>query len=270
MAPPRPRPRALKPHQRSRRLWLALTLASLALFLAWPELDLHLSGALRRVGGPDAPAFAWGEWPLVKGVYQLVPWLARLAVLACLGLIALPRLRALRGSRQHGLAASGAQHPARPVLTRWCARAPLVLAVLVIGLWWVVNSGFKDHWGRPRPVQVTELGGTLTFRSIAGRFDHHAPPSTLCELNCSFPTGHGATGFVLMAAGLRAAADRRRRWGLAGLAAGAFIGLGRMLQGGHYASDVLFAGLMIWGVCLLVQRAAVRLRARSMRAAQRA
>jgi hypothetical protein len=41
--------------------------------------------------------------------------------------------------------------------------------------------------------------------------------------------------------------------------------LGRVLQGGHFASDVLFAGLFIWGVAQLLRQALLHARLRRWR-----
>jgi lipid A 4'-phosphatase len=44
----------------------------------------------------------------------------------------------------------------------------------------------------------------------------------------------------------------RRRWTLIGLTAGALVGLGRIMQGGHYLSDVVFSFYAVWLSCELV------------------
>ena len=232
----------LRLRHRRMLIWLMVTASAWMLFSLWPGIDLSISTALMNAGGPDRPRFALGQWTAVRALYEIVPWLGRGALLACLVLLMLPR------PGRNGSAA----------LRRWSQRAPAMLLVLVLGLWLVVNAGFKEHWGRPRPQHVEALGGHQPFRSIA-------EPSSLCHSNCSFPSGHAATGFVVMAAGLRASASRRRSWAWAGLALGTLFGLGRMLQGGHFASDVIFAGLMIWGVTLAAQQTMLRWRAAGRR-----
>ena len=62
--------------------------------------------------------------------------------------------------------------------------------------------------------------------------------------NCSFVTGHGAAGFYLITFALLMAPGRRRRMAMTGaVVLGALIGLGRMMQGAHWLSDVVFAGV---------------------------
>ena len=52
----------------------------------------------------------------------------------------------------------------------------------------------------------------------------------------------------------------RRRWWRLGMAAGLFFGLGRIVQGGHFASDIVFAALVIWLVGAVIRSVWLRLR----------
>jgi lipid A 4'-phosphatase len=74
-----------------------------------------------------------------------------------------------------------------------------------------------------------------------------------CERNCSFVSGHASTGFALMALGVYGKRRQRRRWLAIGWAAGLSLGLIRIAQGGHFLGDVLFAGLLMWGLCLAMR-----------------
>jgi membrane-associated phospholipid phosphatase len=217
-------------HWRDALRWLAATLAALALFRLWPGLDLGVSAAAFDADGPRR--FPFGEAAPVQWLYLAVPWLGRCALLAALVL---------------------AWRSGTP--PRWRRRAQALLLALVLGLWGVVNIGLKDHWGRPRPTEVSAFGGPHPFQP-AGRI------SAYCDTNCAFVSGHAATGFTLMAVGLLGAPATRRRWGWIGLVAGVLIGTGRVLQGGHFLSDIVFAGLAMQGVCLLVRAGWVRWRLR--------
>jgi membrane-associated PAP2 superfamily phosphatase len=114
-----------------------------------------------------------------------------------------------------------------------------LLACLILGLWIIMHEGFKDNWGRPRPSQITELGGTEAYASPL-------VPSSACDRNCSFMSGHAGTGFVLISLGALATTRARRRWLAIGWTAGLVLGLIRMAQGGHFLGDVLFGGLLLW------------------------
>jgi lipid A 4'-phosphatase len=70
--------------------------------------------------------------------------------------------------------------------------------------------------------------------------------SSLCAHNCSFVSGHAATGFALMAWGSFAARSRRRAWLLRGAVCGLVLGTLRVAQGRHFASDIVFAMAVVW------------------------
>ena len=59
---------------------------------------------------------------------------------------------------------------------------------------------------------------------------------------------------ALAAIGLLGTPARRRRWAHIGLAAGLVIGAGRVLQGGHFLSDILVAGLVMHGTGLAIRQ----------------
>lgn len=124
--------------------------------------------------------------------------------------------------------------------------AAFLLAVLIIGPGIIVNTVFKDHWGRARPAQTSEFGGERTF----------SPPlviSDQCSRNCSFVSGDASVGFFLAAFGL-VFARRRRSWIVLGLAAGVAIGILRVALGRHYPSDVVFSGVFVLLTAALLHR----------------
>ncbi len=112
------------------------------------------------------------------------------------------------------------------------------VAVVVLGVGLLVHEGFKNHWGRPRPHQVVELGGTLPYMPPLQPSDH-------CARNCAFVSGHAAGAFSLMALGMFRGRRSRWRWLVGGAMLGLLVGAVRVTQGGHFLSDVLFAGLII-------------------------
>jgi membrane-associated PAP2 superfamily phosphatase len=108
----------------------------------------------------------------------------------------------------------------------------------------LVNVVYKEHWGRPRPEHVTAFGGDRPFLRVL------QPGS---EPGHSFPSGHAAAGFYLIGP---AFLIYRRRPRLAaalfvmGLMAGTTIGLGRIIQGRHFASDVLWSAGIVYFTAL--------------------
>ncbi|MDE2029728.1 MAG: phosphatase PAP2 family protein, partial [Alphaproteobacteria bacterium] len=99
----------------------------------------------------------------------------------------------------------------------------------------VANAGFKDHWGRARPREVVEFGGTRAFTpALEPQFETAHP-------NGSFVCGDGAFGFFFTAFAFVAVPKWRRRLFWAGMGAGAAFSLTRLVQGGHFLSDIIYA-----------------------------
>jgi membrane-associated phospholipid phosphatase len=118
----------------------------------------------------------------------------------------------------------------------------LVTVTLSAGV--LTNLGFKSHWGRPRPVMVTEFNGPWAFKPW---YD----PSGECPKNCSFFSGEGATAFWTYApAALTPPAWRPLAYAGATLF-GLATGLLRMAFGGHFLTDVLASGLVTFFVVWL-------------------
>ncbi len=102
----------------------------------------------------------------------------------------------------------------------------------------VANGIFKDHWGRARPSEIVEFGGTAHFsRALV--------PSHQCSRNCAFVSGDGAFGFYLpiFAYVVPLRSSRRTFWG--GMAAACLFSLARLAAGAHFLSDTLFAGFFV-------------------------
>ncbi len=110
-----------------------------------------------------------------------------------------------------------------------------LLLALIIGPGLLVNGVFKEHFGRARPAQIAEFGGSKHFTPAFVIADQ-------CESNCSFVSGHAAVGFYFVAFALLARNYRKLLIALS-LLPGVAIGVARMAQGGHFLSDVVFAGL---------------------------
>jgi membrane-associated phospholipid phosphatase len=74
-----------------------------------------------------------------------------------------------------------------------------------------------------------------------------------CPRNCAFVSGHAALGFSLVAFAFLVPPGLARRAILAAaLAIGVVIGLGRIAQGAHFLSDVVYAGLLAYGTTALL------------------
>ena len=210
-------------------LYLGVSLALALAFLLFPGIDLAASGLFYAPG----EGFPLADWAPLRIFEHTIPWLTRLIVLVC---IAGALWLALRGQPLWRL-----------------DRKALVFIVLAtaLGPGLTANTLLKDHWGRARPYQVAEFGGGKQFTA--------APlPVAQCERNCSFVSGHAALGFSLVSFALLLPAGWRRRIAIAAaLGFGALIGLGRIAAGHHFLSDVVYAGLIVFGTSWLLHRAIV-------------
>ncbi|MDH4391787.1 MAG: phosphatase PAP2 family protein [Aquabacterium sp.] len=229
----------LAPRRARQREQLAIAATAVVLclvFLQWPQADLGISAWFYRQG----EGFVGNQLTLVLAVYWAVPWLGRAA-----GLLALVAgVAGWRRCSRLGL--------------RWWRRIVALGLVMLLGVGLLVNATLKEHWGRARPWATVQLGGAATYTPPL-------QPSAACARNCSFVSGHAATGFAVVAIGCLGAPHTRRRWWRAGLAAGLLVGAGRVLQGGHFLSDVLFAGLVIWATTAALRQGWLLARLRRQR-----
>ena len=116
--------------------------------------------------------------------------------------------------------------------------AAYLVVLLLLGPGLLVNTGFKDNWGRERPREITQFGGTNDF---------YQPWQPSAGHGRSFPSGHGASAFYLAMPFFILRRHRPRTAALiyaAGMFYGILMGIARISQGGHYASDILWA----WGM----------------------
>ena len=204
------------------RFYFSAVVLSLLLFILEPRLDLAFSGLFYQPGvGFAYDHLSWVQWSYRLFALLHVPILVALAL---------------------GLLAGGFS-------ARWAARRRslvFLLLALLLGPGLVVNEALKNHWGRARPEQVTEFGGVARY----------SPPWQIadqCRTNCSMSSGHAALGYYPMALAW-VFRRQRKRWLALGLILGSGVGLGRILQGGHFLSDVLVSAAVVWLVCELLAR----------------
>jgi lipid A 4'-phosphatase len=109
-------------------------------------------------------------------------------------------------------------------------RVLFLVLVLAIGAGFVVNFALKDHFGRARPRDIAEFGGTKQFTPAF-------QVARQCNKNCSFSSGDAAGGFFSLALAL--ALSRRRAAFVAGLAVGVLMSFARISAGAHFFSDTV-------------------------------
>lgn len=197
-----------------------------------PRLDLDIAAAFQAQGYRGF-VFAINAQPWV----QHTRWAARIVI----ALLALPAFLAIIGKLIW---------PRRPMLIEVRA-AIFLIATLALGPGVLTNVILKDHWGRPRPIDVQQFDG-------AYRFMPWWNPRGDCPDNCSFVAGEPAGAFWTLAPAALAGPELQPIAYAAALAFGIGIGALRIAAGGHFFSDVVFAGvfmyLVIWLAYGLIYR----------------
>jgi len=136
---------------------------------------------------------------------------------------------------------------------RWRRAGIFLVLLLILGPGLLVNTVFKDHWGRPRPREVLEFGGKKQFlqpwqKGVEGK-------------GRSFPSGHSSAAFYMAAPYLiYRRTDKRRAyaWLTCGLLFGIIMSIARITQGAHFLSDTLWSFGMV-ALCALLLASLLKL-----------
>lgn len=219
------------------RTGLIITLAIAAavglLFGFFPQLDLAIAGLFFDVDPVRHFRFTWHLSPALMTMRDGGLWISTLlvapAVAALVVKLTLPRRKS--------------PMPGRAIL--------FLMATMALGPGLMVNAVLKDHWNRPRPIDVTQFGGEQNF---VAWWD----PRGDCPKNCSFVSGDvSGMAWTLAPAALAPPQWRALAYGGA-LALTAGMAVMRMMAGAHFFSDTVFAGvltfLIIWIMHGLIYR----------------
>ena len=120
-----------------------------------------------------------------------------------------------------------------------------------LGPFLVANAILKNNWGRARPRQVTEFGGTMEFSPALILSDQ-------CKTNCSFVSGEPSSMFMVFISLAFIIPGKRAIFSILAVITGSASGIMRIGQGGHFLSDVIFSALFMlfiaafvyWAMCL--------------------
>jgi len=200
--------------------WIALLLCMLLsiLFAIFPQIDIQLSSIFFRHGYFYKP-----EWMTIVRIIFASAIFCLIVILVFIILWS-----ALRKKYQM----------IRPAL--------YLLLCFSLGPGLLVNVILKDHWGRPRPVHVTQFGGNKIFQK----------PwviSQQCATNCSFVAGEPSAAFAFFAFLALIKKKKIWQWPIA-----CFLTLNwllisfiRIALGGHFLSDVLIGAALTYMVIWL-------------------
>lgn len=139
-----------------------------------------------------------------------------------------------------------------PKWQKYRTAALMTFFSLIIGPLVLVNLSLKEHWVRPRPIQLEEYGGKYQYVPI-----HKIEFKLKGNQQKSFPSGHASMGFFLLVLWRIAAREKKRQWSRLALGVATLSTLAlswaRLAQGGHFLSDVLISGYIVWLVILILE-----------------
>ena len=114
-----------------------------------------------------------------------------------------------------------------------------IVSFFLFNLLVIVNLVLKNMWGRARPNDILQLGGRENFTAW-----HNF--SQNCDTNCSFVSGDAAVGFSIVALYF---VTKKKIYIWLAIFFGILFGVTRILEGGHFFSDILMAGFIIFILC---------------------
>jgi lipid A 4'-phosphatase len=211
-------------------LLIALTVAG-ALFGFFPALDIAISRVFYQPGTGFA-LHSHALWNLVRdGSMMVVGAIIGVPMGAVIAKLIRPRARLA--------------FPGRAIA--------FLLVTIVLAPLLTANVVLKDNWGRPRPRDVAAFGG-------AEQFVPWWDPRGSCQANCSFVAGEASGAFWTIAPAAVAPPQWRPLAYAAALTFGTVAGALRMAFGGHFFSDVVFAGVITFLIIWLVHASLYRWR----------
>jgi len=207
--------------QKSILIWISALGIICLLFFAFPQLDIQIS----KMFYTKELGFFYKANYFAKIIFQLVPWLTYTSAIIYISL----------GLCQY-------------FISKKISKILLYLIItLIIGPGIIVNSLLKENFGRARPRSIIEFGGNAIFSNVFILSDQ-------CQTNCSFSSGHAAAAYIFT--NLSFIAPRRYKNILfnSAIVFGTLVGIVRIAQGGHFASDVFFSFLVVLAVNYICKR----------------
>lgn len=212
-----------------RGFWLSFfaVLSALAvLFAAYPSFDVEVADWFFDPGTADFPLSHDPAWKLIRRGLNWLPFLFLLPV----G-FALAR-KLIRPSERMTIAPSAAL---------------FLVGTLLLGPGVVSNMLLKEHWGRPRPNGIEQFAGTASFKPWW-------QPSDACRQNCSFVSGEASLAFWTAAPASLAPPQIRSAAIGGAVVFGTAVGSLRVAFGRHFASDIVFAGIITLAIVFALYR----------------
>ncbi|HEY7228771.1 MAG TPA: phosphatase PAP2 family protein [Pseudolabrys sp.] len=212
---------------------LAIAIVTGLLFGFYPGLDLAVAGYFHTFEDNNHNMFALRLYAPLMRMRDTGLWIGTALVAPAVGALIIKLLLPRRKMLMSGRA------------------VVFLIATMALAPGLLVNGVLKDHWGRPRPIDVTQFGGNQNF---VAWWD----PRGDCPSNCAFVSGDVAGAAWTIAPAALAPAQWRALAYTAALALTAGMAAVRVMAGAHFPSDVIFAGvftfLIIWITYAVVYR----------------
>ncbi|WP_281950667.1 phosphatase PAP2 family protein [Nitrosophilus kaiyonis] len=195
-----------------------LFIISAFIFITFPQIDLKVSSLFFKEG----VGFYLKNEPFVKFIYKSTIIIIKIFAISILILLILDYIfkKDIFGIKKRALI--------------------YLIVSLILGPGLIVNEIFKNHWGRARPIQINEFGGDKKFAPAFIKTNQ-------CKKNCSFTSGHAAAAFYFISL---VPLFRRKKekiiTAILALSWGSLVGLIRIIQGGHFLSDVIFSAFFVY------------------------
>jgi membrane-associated PAP2 superfamily phosphatase len=208
------------PHRTIKRakrdLWVVCFFMLTTTLLFWlTNLDIQLAGLFYHPGHSET-AWPYQYWWPLKILYDFAFPVTVIAGLAALVVYILGHFHSFT--------------------RRFRRRALYILLVIAIGPGLVVNLVFKDHWGRPRPLHIEQFGGQYVY----------VPPLKIAETpDKSFVCGHCSVGYVFFVMYFLSQ-NHKVFYMILTLTLAWIMGFTRMTSGGHFVSDILWSGYLMF------------------------
>jgi membrane-associated PAP2 superfamily phosphatase len=212
---------------------LAIAVVAGLAFGLFPELDLRVARHFYDYMDASRNTFAWRLYPPLMAARNAGLWIGTILVAPAVAALVVKLIAPRRKMFVSGRA------------------VVFLIATLALAPGLLVNVLLKDHWHRPRPIDVAQFGGQ----------QHFVPwwdPRGDCTNNCAFVSGDVAGAFWTIAPAALAPPQWRALAYGAALALGTGMAAIRVMAGAHFVSDVIFAGiftfLIIWAGHGLIYR----------------
>lgn len=204
------------------------------IFIKFPQIDLFVSGLFYKEGSK----FYLGNNIILVFLHNSVTYITIFMAMLWIGIIIATSIKK------------------ESVLGLSKVRAIYLLVALIIGPGLIVNTVFKDHWGRARPHQLEVFGGRATFTPAFIITDQ-------CNINCSFVSGDPSVGFYFLSLAL-AIPFMRKFFIYFSLTFGTVLAATRVIQGAHFLSDVIFSGIFTFTTVYLLYLILLKLEEKSV------